>query len=61
MNEQEFQSPSQAVPRQWLEFQQQEWAAKKLELEREMMQTIEDHAAVSANLTAIARLLALYE
>ena len=51
----------QNIPRQWLEAQQREWTAKKLQLEQEMMQTIDDHAAVSANLTAINRLLDLYE
>ena len=53
--------PPQNAPRDWLESQRQLWLQDKVRMEAEILQLIEDHAAVLANLQACDRLLTIYE
>jgi hypothetical protein len=53
--------PPIVPPLAWLQAERDEWRDRKDVLERELVQAIEDHAAASANLEAIERLLSLYE
>jgi hypothetical protein len=54
-------APIALPPLQWLQQQRDEWTSTRDRIAAEMMRTIEDHAAASAKLEAIERLLSLYE